>query len=593
MSVTVSERRRRPDARWIFPTFDSALAEAFEKELGLRRLTANILGQRGFRDVREVQLFLNPPLSALHDPMQMADMGRAADRLWLAVQNREPILLYGDYDVDGTTSIVILKKALDLVGARADFHVPHRLRDGYGMRGEVIERAARDNVRLIVSVDTGIRAAEVVRQARQLGIDVIVTDHHLPEAELPPALAVLNPNRRDCRYPEKHLCGAGVTLKLIQALFERSAFSSDRKARLLDSFLKLVAIATIADIVPLTGENRIIVRRGLEGLRDVRNAGLKALIGISGLMDGIAPSAHQVAFRLAPRINAAGRMASATDVIDLFLTNDAQRAGSLAAQLDELNRERQSAESEVVRQILEACEQTFSEDAHALVFADSGWHLGVVGIVASRLVERFCRPVFVLSNASEEGHFAGSGRSIPGFHLLDALESMPHLFKKFGGHKQAAGLTLRCEHLEDFRRELDGYARTRLTPDAFRPQYAIDAEATFADLNDRTVDELFSLAPFGFGNTAPLLCTTEVEVAGPPRLLKDGKHLKVPLRHRGKLLIFAAWNFGDRLELFQPGRKLDVLFTLEDDPSAASRGYGRWSPSLKDARISVSGGPAG
>lgn len=586
MSVTGLRQRVRPDARWIFPAFESAVAQSFESQLGIGRLTASILAQRGFTDVSEVGLFLNPPLSALHDPMLMADMGPAVERLRLAVESREPILLYGDYDVDGTTSIVILKKALELLGGKAEFHVPHRVRDGYGMRADVIERAAADGIRLIVSVDTGIRAAEVVRQATTLGIDVIVTDHHLPEAELPPALAVLNPNRRDCSYPEKHLCGAGVTLKLIQALFERSEFSPERKARLLDSFLKLVAIATIADIVPLTGENRIIVRRGLEGLRSVRNAGLRALIGVSGLMDGVSPSAHQVAFRIAPRINAAGRMASATDVIDLFLTDDVERAGSLAAQLDELNRERQQAEADIVRQILAACEETFSEDAHALVFADSGWHLGVVGIVASRLVERFCRPVFVLSNASEEGHFAGSGRSIPGFHLLDALESMPHLFKKFGGHKQAAGLTLRCEHLDDFRRELDGYARARLTPDAFRAQYAIDAESTFSELRDGTVSEVLSLAPFGFGNPAPVLCTKGAEVAGPPRLLKEGKHLKVALRHEGKLLFFKAWNFGDRAELFQPGQKLDILFTLEDDPSAKSRGYGSWSPSLKDARIS-------
>lgn len=588
MNATASSQRTRPEARWILPSAEESLVRNFEEELGLQPLTANILAQRGFKSAAEVGLFLRPPLSALHDPMRMTDMAVAADRLWMAVQNREPILLYGDYDVDGTTSIVILKKALDLLGAQVRFHVPHRLKDGYGMRPEVIERAATEGVRLIVSVDTGIRATEVVRQARALGIDVIVTDHHLPEAELPPALAVLNPNRRDCGYPEKHLCGAGVALKLIQALLERSGLPSERQARLLDSFLKLVSIATIADIVPLTGENRIIVRRGLEGLRSVRNAGLKALIGVSGLMDGIAPSAHQIAFRVAPRINAAGRMASASDVIDLFLTEDANRAGALATQLDDLNRERQQAEAEIVEQILKKCEQTFSEDAYALVFADSGWHLGVVGIVASRLVERFCRPVFVLSDGNDAGHFAGSGRSIPDFHLLDALESMPHLFKKFGGHRQAAGLTIRCEYVEDFRRELNEYARGLLTPDAFRPRFVIDAEANFAELHEGTVNEVFSLAPFGFGNPAPLLCTRGVEVAGPPRMIKEGKHLKVPLRQGNRLLFFKAWNFGDRIHLFEPGKKIDVLFSLEDDPGAKSRGYGSWSPSLKDARITGS-----
>ena len=275
----------------------------------------------------------------------MRGMDVAVERLRQAIERQDPILLYGDYDVDGTTSIVILKKALDLLNARAEFHVPHRLRDGYGMRAEVIEAAAAKGVKLIVSVDTGIRATEVVRQARELGIDVIVTDHHLPDAELPPALAVLNPNRSDCDYPEKHLCGAGVTFKLIQALFAASPFPRDRQLRLLDSFLKMVAIATIADIVPLSGENRVIVRRGLAGLRQVRNPGLRALIGVSGLTDGVPPSTHQVGFRIAPRINAAGRMDSALDVIDLFLTEDAERARQLASQLDVLNRERQEAEA--------------------------------------------------------------------------------------------------------------------------------------------------------------------------------------------------------------------------------------------------------
>ncbi len=298
MSVTGSVRQARPEARWIFPAFDIAVVQHLAQALRVHPLTANILASRGFTDPEQAQAFLNPPLSALHNPVEMAGMAEAADRLWRAVQAKEPILLYGDYDVDGTTSIVILKKALELLEGRAAFHVPHRLKDGYGMRTEIIERAAADGIRLIVSVDTGIRATEVVRQAHALGIDVIVTDHHLPEAELPPALAVLNPNRRDCRYPEKNLCGAGVTFKLIQALFDRSGLGADRKARLLDSFLKLVAIATIADIVPLTGENRIMVRRGLDGLRTLRNAGLRALIGVSGLTEGVAPSAHQVAFRV-------------------------------------------------------------------------------------------------------------------------------------------------------------------------------------------------------------------------------------------------------------------------------------------------------
>jgi single-stranded-DNA-specific exonuclease len=581
--------RVRPSARWLLPQGEPEAAEALCRELRIGRLAANILTRRGFRLPEDAQRFLAPSLDALHSPALMRDMGAAVDRIKAAIRNREPILLYGDYDVDGATSIVILKTALELLTAQVQFHVPHRIKEGYGMRAEVIEEASAQGVRLIISVDTGIRATQVVRQARELGIDVIVTDHHLPESELPPALAVLNPNRRDCDYPEKHLCGAGVAFKLIQALLERSDLLPERRAKLLDSFLKLVSIATIADIVPLTGENRVIVRRGLAGLARVKNAGLRALLGVAGLTDGVAPSTHQVAFRIAPRINAAGRMASARNVIDLFLTHDESRARELAEQLDALNRERQQAEAEIVETILKQCSETMiADDSAALVFAEPGWHLGVVGIVASRLVERFARPVFVLSDSAEEGFFAGSGRSIPRFHLLEALESMPHLFHKFGGHRQAAGVTMKREYLDEFRAKFQLFASTRLTADDMRPEYTVDALATFPDLNERTIGEIFAMAPFGFGNPAPLLMAERVQVAGPPRVLGDGKHLKVPLRNEGRVLWCKGWNFGERLEMFEPGAKLDVLFTIDDDPGAKARGYDGWSFSLKDARLATS-----
>jgi single-stranded-DNA-specific exonuclease len=512
-------------------------------------------------------------------------MGPATDRLLRAIQDRERILLYGDYDVDGTTSIVILKKAIELLGGATDFHIPHRLKDGYGMHAGVIEAAARDGVRLIVSVDTGIRASAVVEQARGLGIDVIVTDHHLPESTLPPALAVLNPNRRDCGYPEKNLCGAGVALKLIQALLVRSGLAADRQRSLLDSFLKLVAVATVADIVPLTGENRIIVRRGLSGFGVIRNAGLRALLEAAGFAKGDMPSANQVAFRLAPRINAAGRMASANDVIELFATSDEARARELAQQLDRLNRERQEEEAATVEQILAACEaMPVDEQQTALVFAQPGWHLGVVGIVASRLVERFSRPVFVLSTSHEEGCLSGSGRSIPAFHLLEALESMADLFTKFGGHRQAAGLTIPVSKVSCFRERFADFANQKLTPGDLCPQHSIDAAMEFTEITDASISEIFSLAPFGFGNAAPLFHATGVEVAGPPKMLSDGKHCKVPLRQNSRVILCNGWNWGDRAELFQPGRRLEVLFQIEEDSYARSRGLGDWSLSLKDIR---------
>ena len=578
----------RPTARWNqLPVSAEAVQELIDG-LAVPRLVALILAARGLVDCTSAGEFLSPQLDGLHDPFSMQDLGVAVLRIQQAIRAREPILIYGDYDVDGTASIVILKKAIEILGGTADFHIPHRLKDGYGMRTEVVEQAAHSGVKLIVSVDTGIRAIEVVRHAHAIGIDVIVTDHHLPDSELPPALAVLNPNRKDCRYPFKDLCGAGVTFKLVQALIAGSDLPLARQRALLDSFLKPVAIATVADIVPLVGENRTVVRRGLSGLRDVRNPGLRSLLRVAGFEDNEVPSAHQVAFRLAPRINAAGRMASAQDVVELFLTADGARAQVLAEQLDASNRERQQVEAEIVDAIVQQCETTGAASGHsALVFAGEGWHLGVLGIVASRLVERFCRPVFVLSNAqSDEGgpRLTGSGRSIAAFHLLEALESMPELFSKFGGHRQAAGLTMASEDLNAFRARFSQVASQRLGADDLRPQLTVDAETSFSELTDHCVQHVLSLGPFGCGNPSPLLLVQGAEVAAPPRVLKEGKHFSVPLLQDGKVLNAKAWNFGDRAHLLTPGTRLDGLFQLEDDPGSKKRGYQSWCLTLKDAR---------
>lgn len=583
-------RPTRPLARWVTPNSSPGTVATLQSALQIDRLVAEVLANRGYSDIAAASEFLSPKLGRLHDPFLMRDMDRAAARVWRAIRKREPILLYGDYDVDGTCSIVVLKKTIEILGGSADFHIPHRLQDGYGMRSEVIEKAAESGVRLIISVDTGIRANEVVRHANGLGLDVIVTDHHLPESEIPPAVAVLNPNRQDCLYPNKNLCGAGVTFKLVQALLATSELPGSRQAALLDSFLKPVAIATVADIVPLTEENRVIVKRGLSGLRQVRNLGLRALLAVAGFEAGESPTAHQVAFRLAPRINAAGRMATARDVVELFLTDDAARAQTLSEQLDLLNRERQQVEADIVEAVLKQCEG--SADAHecaAMVFAGSEWHLGVLGIVASRLVERFSRPVFVLSESAEkdEGgqpYFSGSGRSIPAFHLLEALESMPELFKKFGGHRQAAGLSLRARDVDDFRRRFDSFAAGKLTAEDFRPQYLIDAEATLSELTDNCARQVLSLGPFGFGNPSPLLCCSGVQIAGAPRLLSSGKHLSIPLRQNGRTLFCKAWNFGPRIDQLQATTNLDVLLQIEDDPISRKRGYGSWCISLKDFR---------
>lgn len=549
--------------------------------MNLHLPAARVLWRRGFRDAVEARRFLSPSLADLHDPFLMRDMDKAVARLHSAIRARQEILLYGDYDVDGTTSIVLLTTAIRLAGGEAQFHVPHRLKDGYGMRAEAVEDAAARGVRLIVSVDTGIRAQAVVEHANQLGIDVIVTDHHLPEEALPPAVAVLNPNRPDCGYPEKNLCGAGVVFKLAQALFSRLDWPAGKVDRLLESFLKLTAIATVADVVPLTGENRVIVKHGLAGLRDARNPGLRALIETAGFEEGEALSAGQVAFRVAPRINAAGRMASARDVVEMFLTQDAGRARQIAEQLSSLNTERQQTEAEIIRRILAEADATpVTGDQAALVFAGEGWHRGVVGIAASRVVDRFHRPAFVLG--IEDGVAQGSGRSIPQFHLLEALESMSGLFTKFGGHRQAAGVTLPAERLEEFRDRFQRYAAERLTEADFQPALQIDAPLDLRETSDEAVAQVLALGPFGFGNPAPIFALRGAEVMNAD--IKSDKHLMLRLRQNGRTMRVKGWNFAERATEAAPGREIDIAVALEDDAYSAARGYAPWQAILKDLR---------
>jgi single-stranded-DNA-specific exonuclease len=554
---------------------------ALSAALKLAPPTAKVLANRGFTDVAAAHRFLHPVFEDLHDPLTLRDMPAAIERLARAIRDRERILIYGDYDVDGTTSVVLLTKVIELAGGLAGYHVPHRLKDGYGMRPEVVEAAAEQGVKLIVSVDTGIRAAEVVKRANELGIDVIVTDHHLPESELPPALAVLNPNRPDCPYIEKNLCGAGVAFKVIQALLPHIGWPADKVRRVSESFLKLAAIATVADVVPLTGENRVIVAQGLRGLGTVRNIGLRALLDVAGFTaEATPPNARQVAFQIAPRMNAAGRMDTARAVVELFLTTDRERARELAKQLHEQNAERQSVEAG----IRETCDQIVVDAAEcALVYYAEDWHRGVLGIVASRLVERLHRPVFVLSRNAEDGMAQGSGRSIPAFHLLEALESMPDLFVKFGGHKHAAGLTMDAARVDEFRRRFNAFAAARLSADDYLKRLEIDAVLELREIDEAAIDELFTLAPFGHGNPPPLFAALNVEVVGQPVAWKE-KHLKLRVQQNGRGLSLKAWNFAPRVAELAPGTHIDIAFLLEEDPFSAARGFPAWAAVLRDFR---------
>ena len=570
----------RTRARWTLPAGDPRHVEKLRAALGFASPAAQVLVSRGLGDPAAARRFLRPSLEELCDPFSMRDMACAVERLRQAIRNRERILIYGDYDVDGTLSVVLLTKAIEMAGGAASYHVPHRLKDGYGMRPEVVERAAAEGVNLIISVDTGIRASDVVSRATELGIDTIVTDHHLPEAAPPPAMAILNPNRPGCSYPEKNLCGAGVAFKLVQALIAGLGWPEQKVERATESFLKLVAIATVADVVPLTGENRVITKHGLDGLGDVRNPGLRALLEVAGFGGAHVPSARQVGFQIAPRLNAAGRMDTARVAIELFLTSDPERVRALAQQLHEQNAERQQVEAE----IREICEQwPVDESSAALVYYSGDWPRGVLGIVASRLVERFHRPVFVLGRNPDDGLAQGSGRSTPAFHLLEALESMPELFVRFGGHQHAAGVTLETHRVEEFRRRLNAFAAARLRGEDLLPELRIDGVVDFREITDRTVSEIAALAPFGHGNPPPLFVARGAEMAGPPALWKE-RHLRVLLRQNGRCLALKAWNFAERACDFTGGTPLDVVLSLEEDAYAAAWGYPGWAPILRDVR---------
>jgi single-stranded-DNA-specific exonuclease len=566
--------------RWQLPAPDPAVVAGLAGALQIGSPAAKVLVHRGLADPEAARRFLHPSWDALHDALSLRDMPAAIARISRAIRGREKILIYGDYDVDGTMAVVLLTKVIELAGGVAGYHVPHRLKDGYGMRPEVVEAAAEQGVRLIVSVDTGIRAAEVVRRANELAIDVIVTDHHLPESELPPALAVLNPNRPGCPYPEKNLCGAGVAFKVIQALLPNLGWPADRTRRICESLLKLVAMATVADVVPLTGENRSMVKLGLDGLRDVRSPGLRALLDVAGFTGDKVPGAREVAFQIAPRINAAGRMDTAQAVVELFLTPDPARARTLAQQLHDRNSDRQQVEAG----IREICEKTVVDGAAcALVYYAEEWHRGVLGIVAARLVERLHRPVFVLGRNAEDGMAQGSGRSIPAFHLLEALESMADVFVRFGGHKHAAGVTLEAARVDEFRQRFNTFASSRLGPEDFEQRLDVDAVLQLDEIQDRHIEEVFALAPFGKGNERPLFAALNVEVAAPPVVMKE-KHLRVTVRQKGRTLTLKSFNSAGRAGELAAGTRLDVAFHLEEDAYSAARGYPGWAAMLRDFR---------
>ena len=544
--------------RWDFRQPVDTDTSSLSDQLGIHPVLAGILMKLGLNEPPAAEAFLHPRLSDLHDPLTMKGMERVVGRILLARERREKILIYGDYDVDGITSTVVLRRALEILKIEVDFYLPKRLEEGYGLRTHVIQWAADQDYRLVVTADAGIRAFEVCQVARDLGIDLIVTDHHLPDKELPPAWAIINPKQEGCDYPDKDLAAVGVIFKLVQALFEAEGLS-----RYVSHFLKLVAIGTIADLVPLRGENRVIAKLGLAGLADPRNIGLKALLDGAGV--GQEVTHFDVGFKLAPRINAVTRMGGGREVVDLFAVQNDVRARQIVDEMNQKNLQRREEEDSILQQILERAQENPADfEKKFILVSGRNWHRGVIGIVASRLVDRFYRPALVISRSDEMCQ--GSGRSIPGFHLLDALESCRDLFSAFGGHTQAVGCSFQPQDYtssleSELATRLEAHAAELLGPEDLIPSISIESILPVEDLTLGFLEQLNELAPFGIGNPLPIFASRQVEVVGGPWILKE-KHLKFKMRANGSAVDAIWWRQAAAAQDVENAARLDLAYSL-------------------------------
>jgi single-stranded-DNA-specific exonuclease len=545
---------------WQHQPCDDAAAARLADALRLHPTVARLLCLRGLADVDAADRFLNPALDHLHDPFRLRDMDRAVARIEAALARRERIAIHGDYDVDGITSTVILRRALEMLGGSIVHFIPERLRDGYGLQPAAIERLHAEGVSLVVSVDCGIRGSDAAATARALGVDLVITDHHEPDGVLPAALAVINPKRADCSYPDKYLAGVGVALKLVQALCTRAG-----KTRWLPAFVKLAAIGTLADVVPLIGENRVIASLGLASLtRGPHTVGLRALLEASGLA-GKTIDSYQVAFMIAPRVNAAGRMSTPDIATRLLLATDeamSVEAQALASQLNDENLRRQQEEAELVTQARKSIETDPAVGAHnVLVVGGDGWHRGVIGIAASKLVDTYHKPAIVLSIDGDVAH--GSCRSIPDFDMLASLEHCADLFVRFGGHRQAAGLTMEAARVPEFRARINAYADQVLEPDQLRPRLRIDAPLPLRSITHELVRGLDQLAPFGLANPRPVFHTSPVAIVDGPRSIKE-RHLKMTFNQEGRRFKAIAWRAAERAAFLDKHRAgVNLAFSLD------------------------------
>lgn len=562
--------------RWRCADISDVLAAQLAQEAGISLLLAKLLMVRGIDDKAKVDHFLKDSLDELLDPYRLAGMKEAAARIQEALKRQEKIWIYGDYDADGVSSTSLMIYLMRELGADYDYYIPHRALEGYGLNNGAIDQAKADGVKLIITVDTGISAVEQIAYAHALGIDVVVTDHHEPPEVLPKAVALVNPKLPYCSYPFKGLAGVGVAFKLAHALLGTVPVH----------LLELAAIGTVADLMPLTGENRIIVREAIKRMRHSAYPGIQALLQVSGVDAAQLTSTH-IAFSMAPRINASGRLDHADTAVQLLTTNDPSTALACAEELDRLNKTRQ----QIVEQMVKEAEAQLAEklDAegnppHVIVLAQAGWNVGVIGIVASKILERYYRPTFILGIDEETGLCKGSARSIDGFDLHASMTSCAHLFEHYGGHQAAAGMTIAREKLGDLEQEMNAIAVRELKAEDFIPYILVDAECTLADIPLHVIDELSCLEPFGMGNSSPRVILKDMIVNEKRTMGKENQHLKLSLKQERATLDAVAFSKGMLIERIAESAHVDVLGELH-----VNEWNGRRKPQLmlQDIRISA------
>ena len=542
--------------KWVAYNKSYDLAGSLCSHLGISELLARALINRGIESIEQAKRFLSADLDEMYDPFLLTDLEEAVDRILMAIEENEKICIYGDYDVDGVTSTALCVNVLRKLEADVMHYIPVRADEGYGLNAEAAEYLAQQQVNLIISVDCGIRSIDVVERIKELGMEIIITDHHECGEELPQTLAVINPHRQDCSYPFKELAGVGVALKLMQAVTD-----SIGCGELIAEVMDLAAIGTVADVVPLLDENRVIVKNGLKALQNTENIGLQALIAVSGLGEKEI-SSYNIAFVLAPRINAAGRLADASRCVELLITEDYDLAKEIAEELEKENRERQRIEAEIQEQALGKLASIASfEKEQIIVLEDANWHPGVIGIVASRVVDQYSKPAILIAKDEEWGK--GSARSMKGFNIYEAMCRCSEIFEKFGGHEMAAGLTLKSENIEVLRKRINEVAIEMLDGKELLPEIMVDYKLEAKDINLQTAKQLKMLEPFGMGNSNPNFVCRDMQIVDRRLVGASGKHVSLNL-YDGKNNVKAiAFNMGNLFNVLSIGKKIDIICCMD------------------------------